>query len=112
MTVLSAVNELGVSPVLTVSLASNLLIPNEAYAGTHRLVSQVHATAGINFSVVATHDLGSIEAAIRPETRMIWVETPTNPLQQINDIGAVADLAHRHDALLAVDNYQDVASRV
>jgi cystathionine gamma-synthase len=82
----------------------HLLIPNDAYGGTYRLVSQVHAPAGINFSVVATHDLESIEAAIRPETRMIWVETPTNPLLQITDIAAVADLAHRHDALLVVDN--------
>lgn len=82
----------------------HLLIPNDAYGGTYRLVSQVHAPAGIDFSVVATHDLDSIEAAIRPETRIIWVETPTNPLLQITDISAVADLAHRHHALLAVDN--------
>jgi cystathionine gamma-synthase len=82
----------------------HLLIPNDAYGGTYRLVTQVHAPAGINFTVAATHDLESIERAIRPETRMIWVETPTNPLLQITDISAVANIAHRHGALLAVDN--------
>lgn len=82
----------------------HLVIPNDAYGGTYRLVARIHAPAGTAFTAVATHDLPSLEAAIRPETKMIWVETPTNPLLQITDIAAVAEIAHRHGALLAVDN--------
>jgi len=79
----------------------HLLIPNDAYA-VPTVWCRKCTPSGIDFSVVATHDLDSIEAAIRPETRIIWVETPTNPLLQITDISAVADLAHRHHALLAL----------
>jgi cystathionine gamma-synthase len=81
-----------------------VLIPDDAYGGTYRLVSKVHAPAGIDYLPVATHDLDAIEAAFTGNTRMVWVETPSNPLLRVIDIAAVAQLVHRHGALLVVDN--------
>ena len=81
-----------------------VLIPDDAYGGTYRLVSKVHAPAGLAYQPVATHDLGALESAFTPKTRMVWVETPSNPLLRVVDIAAVAELAHRHGAMLVVDN--------
>jgi cystathionine gamma-synthase len=82
----------------------HLLIPDDAYGGTYRLVAQVHARAGVDFTPVATHDLEALERAFTDATRMVWVESPSNPLLHVTDISAVAELAHRHGALLVVDN--------
>jgi cystathionine gamma-synthase len=81
-----------------------VLIPDDAYGGTYRLVSKVHAPAGLAYQPVATHDLRALEAAFTPQTRMVWVETPSNPLLRIVDIAAVAELSGRHGAMLVVDN--------
>jgi cystathionine gamma-synthase len=81
-----------------------VLIPDDAYGGTYRLVSKVHAPAGLAYQPVATHDLRALEAAFTPQTRMVWVETPSNPLLRIVDIAAVAELTRRHGAMLVVDN--------
>jgi cystathionine gamma-synthase len=81
-----------------------VLIPDDAYGGTYRLVSRVHAPAGLAYQPVATHDLRALEAAFTPRTRMVWVETPSNPLLRIVDIAAVAELAHDRGATLVVDN--------
>jgi cystathionine beta-lyase/cystathionine gamma-synthase len=77
---------------------------DDIYGGTHRLFRQVYEDYDLEFSFVDTTDLGAVEDAIRPETELLWVETPTNPLMRVNDIGALSDLAHEHDALCAVDN--------
>jgi len=82
----------------------HLLIPDDAYGGTYRLVSRVHARSGICYLPVATHDLEALERAFTDNTRMVWVESPSNPLLRVVDIAAVADLAHRHGAMLVVDN--------
>ncbi len=82
----------------------HVLIPNDAYGGTYRLVAQVHAPRGLAFTPVDLADLDAVAAAWRPETRLVWVETPTNPLLSIVDIAAVADVAHRRGALVVVDN--------
>jgi cystathionine gamma-synthase len=82
----------------------HLMLPNDAYGGTYRLAAQVHAPAGIAFDPVALGDLDAIKAAWQPETKLVWVESPTNPLLSIADIAAVAEFAHRHRALVAVDN--------
>jgi len=81
-----------------------VLIPDDAYGGTYRLVSGVHAPAGLAYQPVAVHDLGALDAAFTPQTRMVWVETPSNPLLRVIDIAAVAELTHRRGAILVVDN--------
>ncbi|MGH9434552.1 MAG: cystathionine gamma-synthase [Terriglobia bacterium] len=74
------------------------------YGGTFRLFERMLKDFGLRFSYVDTRNVAEIEAAIEPSTRLVYVETPTNPVMEITDIGAVADLAHRRGAWLAVDN--------
>ena len=77
---------------------------DDVYGGTHRLFRQVYEDYDLEFSFVDTTDLGTVEEAMRPETELVWVETPTNPLLRVNDVAALSELAHAHDALCAVDN--------
>jgi cystathionine beta-lyase/cystathionine gamma-synthase len=76
----------------------------DLYGGTFRLFERVLKDFGITFSYVNTCRLEEVESAILPNTRLIYIETPTNPLMQITDIAAVAKLARQHDILMAVDN--------
>ncbi len=82
----------------------HVLIPNDAYGGTYRLFARVLERWGLRYTPVWLGDIDQVRAAIRPQTRLIWCETPTNPLLGIADIAALAGLAHEHEALLAVDN--------
>ena len=82
----------------------HIVIPDDAYGGTYRLIARVHADDGRSFTPAALGDLGALSAAWRPETRMLWVETPTNPLLRIVNIEVVARFAHERGALVAVDN--------
>jgi len=82
----------------------HLILPNDAYGGTYRLATRVHARAGLVVDAVDLVDLDALERAWRPTTRMVWVETPTNPLLRVVDIEAVAQLAHARDAAVVVDN--------
>jgi cystathionine gamma-synthase len=82
----------------------HVIVGDNVYGGTYRLLAQVHARFGLAFTTTALDDLAAIEAAWRPETRMVWVETPSNPLMRIADIAALARLAHRRGGLLVVDN--------
>jgi len=82
----------------------HLLLPDDAYGGTYRLVARVLTRWGLEFSTVAMHDSAAVAAAVRPNTRVIWAETPTNPLLNIVDIAALAEISRRHQALLVVDN--------
>jgi len=82
----------------------HILLPDDAYGGTYRLVARVLARWGMEFTPVAMHDIAAVAAAVQPNTRMIWVETPTNPLLNIVDIAAVATIAHEQQAMLVVDN--------
>ena len=78
---------------------------DDLYGGTFRLFHRVRErSAGLNFSFVPMARPEDVVAAMRSETRMIWVETPTNPMLQIVDIAALAEIAHAHGALLVVDN--------
>jgi cystathionine gamma-synthase len=81
-----------------------VVIPNDAYGGTYRLVTQVFGPAGMQYSAVDLSDPEAIAAAWRPNTRLVWVESPTNPLLGIVDIAAVARLAHERGARCVVDN--------
>ncbi len=82
----------------------HLIIPDDAYGGTFRLISKVLSRWNVTYDAVPLADLSAVRAAVRPETRAIVVETPTNPLLGIADIAALAQLAHETDALLVVDN--------
>jgi cystathionine gamma-synthase len=86
------------------SPGAHVVVPNDAYGGTYRLFAKVAARWGVENTPVPLDDLDAVRAAIRPETRLIWLETPTNPLLGIADIAGLAALAHEHGALLAVDN--------
>ena len=78
---------------------------DDLYGGSFRLFNNVRErSAGLKFSFTEIENIASLEAAIRPETRMIWVETPTNPMLKIVDIAAVAKIARQQGALLVVDN--------
>jgi cystathionine gamma-synthase len=82
----------------------HVLIPADAYGGTYRLFDKVLAPWGLTYDPVPLIDIDRVRAGVRPETRVIWVETPTNPLLGIADIAALAQVAHAADALLVVDN--------
>ncbi|WP_182899886.1 cystathionine gamma-synthase [Microbispora sp. H10830] len=82
----------------------HVVIPDDAYGGTYRLFSRVLQEWGVSFDPVPLGDLDAVRAAVRPETKAIWVETPTNPLLNVADIAALADVAHDGGAVLVVDN--------
>jgi cystathionine gamma-synthase len=71
----------------------HLVIPNDAYGGTFRLIDKVFTQWNVGYTPAALSDLDAVRAAITPQTRLIWVETPTNPLLSIADIAAIAELA-------------------
>jgi cystathionine gamma-lyase len=78
---------------------------DDLYGGTYRLFERVRRrSAGLDFSFVDLTDPTAFEAAIRPNTKLVWIETPTNPLLKIVDIAAIAQIAKRHGLLVAVDN--------
>jgi cystathionine gamma-synthase len=87
-----------------VAPGDHVLIPDDAYGGTYRLAVRVHGEAGTEVDAVDLTDLDAVRAAWRPTTRMVWIETPTNPMLRIVDIEALASLAHEHGALVVVDN--------
>jgi cystathionine gamma-synthase len=94
-----------INTVLNLLEAGNHVIAgDDVYGGTHRLFRQVFEDYDLSFSFVDTTDHEAVRDALRPETELLWVETPTNPLMRINDIEALADIAHDRDALCAVDN--------
>ena len=82
----------------------HVILPGDAYGGTFRLVSKVFSRWGVEHTPVDLNDLDALRAAIRPTTRVIWCETPTNPLLNVSDIAALAEVAHGAGALLVVDN--------
>ena len=83
----------------------HVIAMDDLYGGSFRLFNNVRErSAGLKFSFTAVEDIAILKAAIRPETRMIWVETPTNPMLKIVDIAAVAEVARECGALLVVDN--------
>lgn len=82
----------------------HVVIPDDAYGGTYRLFARVLEQWGVAYTPAPLSDLAAVRAAIRPETAVIWCETPTNPFLRIADIAGLAALAHDAGALLAVDN--------
>ncbi len=84
--------------------SDRLLMSNDAYGGTYRLATRVHGPAGLDVASVDLLDLARVEREWHPATRMVWIETPTNPLLRVVDIAALASIAHVHGALVVVDN--------
>ncbi len=98
---------MGATDVLLRSLLApgdHLVIPHDAYGGTFRIVDKVLVPWGIEYTPVDLADLDALRAALRPTTRVVWCETPTNPLLGIADIAAVAEIARGAGARLVVDN--------
>jgi cystathionine gamma-synthase len=82
----------------------HVLIPGDAYGGTFRLLSKVLEPWGISWTAVDQTDVDAVRTAMRPETKVLWCETPTNPLLKVADIAALASIAKDNNALLVVDN--------
>jgi cystathionine beta-lyase len=77
---------------------------NDLYGGTYRLFTKIFEQFGVKFHFVGMTSISEIEKRINNNTKLLWVETPTNPMMNVIDIEAVADLSKKHDLLLAVDN--------
>ena len=84
------------------SAGDHVILPQDLYGGTYRLVDKVLARFGLEYDMVDQTDLDALERAVRPETRLIWVETPTNPLLNVVDLPGV--IARKQTAIVAVDN--------
>lgn len=88
----------------TLRPGDHLVIPDDAYGGTFRLIDKVFSQWGIEHTPAPITDIDAVRAAIRPNTKLVWIETPTNPLLNIGDIEALAAVAHEGGAKLVVDN--------
>jgi cystathionine gamma-lyase len=81
-----------------------IIIPRDVYGGTYRILNQVYLPIGIVIRQIDTDNLRAVETALSARTRLVWIESPTNPRLLINDIAAIAKLGHAHGALVVVDN--------
>ncbi|KAG4076164.1 hypothetical protein HA402_001730 [Bradysia odoriphaga] len=82
----------------------HILLGNDVYGGTYRLLTRVLAPWGIETTTVELSDVDALRAAIRPETKIVWLETPSNPLLKIVDIALIAEIAHAAGLTVVVDN--------
>lgn len=82
----------------------HLLAGSDIYGGAYRLFHKVLDRAGVSVTLADATDLQAFEGAIQPHTKLVWVESPGNPLLSITDYAAVADMAHRHGAIMGCDN--------
>jgi len=82
----------------------HIITGRNVYGGTFRLFDRVLKNFGLDFTYVDTTNLANIEGAVRENTRMLYLETPTNPIMEITDLAAASELAHSHGLLVAVDN--------
>ncbi len=82
----------------------HVLLSDDIYGGTYRICQEIFRNMGCDFTYLDMGDPAAVEAAVRPETRMLFVETPTNPMMKTADIGALSKVAERHGLLLVVDN--------
>ena len=87
-----------------VRAGDHVIVSDNTYGGTFRLFTRILANYGIEFDFVDTSDAGAVEAAIKPNTRMVFLETPTNPVMIVTDLQAVSDVAHRVGARVVCDN--------
>jgi cystathionine gamma-lyase len=94
--------------IATMSLLSpgdHVVAGDDLYGGTYRLFDKVlPRTGGLEFTYADTTDPGAVEEALRPETKLLWIETPTNPMLTLSDIKELSEMAHKRGAVVAVDN--------
>ena len=90
--------------LMTLKPGDEVIAGDDLYGGTRRLFTTHYAPLGIHFHFVDTQDPANVASALNDRTRLVWLETPTNPLLRISDIAAIADLLKDHPAKLAVDN--------
>ncbi|HHX64700.1 MAG TPA: cystathionine gamma-synthase [Chloroflexi bacterium] len=88
----------------TLRPGDHIIVAEDLYGGTYRMFENIYRPRGLDFTYVDGRRVDAFADALRPETRLIWIETPTNPLLHLVDIAAVAVIATQHGALLAVDN--------
>ena len=88
----------------SLSPGDHVVAPKDVYHGTGQILTNILALWGLETTFVDMTDLAQVEQAIRPNTRLIWVETPSNPLLKITDVAKVADIAHRSGAVCVCDN--------
>src|SRR4028118_2077403 len=87
------------------SPGDHIVAGDDLYGGSYRLFDKVlQRSGGLDFTFVDTTDPGSVEGALRPETKMLWIETPTNPMLTLSDIPLLSEMAHERGATVAVDN--------
>ncbi|MBI5975064.1 cystathionine beta-lyase MetC [Staphylococcus canis] len=89
---------------LTLKAGDHVILPDDVYGGTFRLTEQILSKFDIHFTTVNAEDTRNIEAAIQPNTKLIYLETPSNPLFKITNIREAVEIAHRHHLKVAVDN--------
>ena len=89
---------------MALGAGAHVIAPLDVYHGTVKLLRDTLGPMGVEASFVDMSDLAAVKAAVRPDTRLIWIETPSNPLLKITDIAATAEIAHDAGALLACDN--------
>lgn len=82
----------------------HVIVPEDMYGGTYRLIKEILEPVNIRFTFTDFTNLDLIQQAFLPSTRMVWIETPTNPLLKIFDIEAISELSHRQNAIVVVDN--------
>jgi cystathionine beta-lyase/cystathionine gamma-synthase len=90
--------------MLLLNPGDHVVYMEDVYGGTFRLFDKVMRRYGLEFSAVDAGDLEAVERSIKPATRLVWLESPTNPLLRVVDIDAVSEIAHSHGALVCVDN--------
>ncbi len=88
----------------TLPQGARVLAPHDCYGGSYRLLASLHAQGKLAVDFVDQNDAAALEAALAARPKLVWIETPSNPLLRIVDIRAVADAAHAHGALVAADN--------
>ncbi|QQC94633.1 aminotransferase class I/II-fold pyridoxal phosphate-dependent enzyme [Mammaliicoccus sciuri] len=90
--------------IMLLDKGDHILINSDVYGGTYRALTKVFSRFGIEFDFINTTDVSNIESSIKDTTKMLFIETPSNPLLQVTDIKAASDIAKKHDMLTIVDN--------
>src|SRR5262249_57501968 len=92
------------APLRLVKAGEHVIVSDNTYGGTSRLFTRILANYNVEFDFVDTSDPLNVEAALKPNTKMVFLETPTNPVMIVTDLKAVAEIAHRAGARVVCDN--------
>ena len=86
------------------SPGDHVILGDDLYGGSIRLFTNIYEKNGVEFTYVGTSDLDAVQAAFKPNTKAVYIETPTNPMMEITDVRALSKMAHDRNALVIVDN--------